>query len=116
MKKITSLTFFAVLLLSSANLFSQKNINRQITGNSKDRCATIEAMDKIFRNNPNAKIIFEKNQAALEKKYKDRISKLSASNNLLRTQAIVTIPVVVHIVLPNPDMYQMQQSLTRLIF
>ena len=103
MKKITSLTFFAVLLLSSANLFSQKNINRQITGNSIDRCATIEAMDNIFRNNPNAKIIFEKNQAALEKKYKDRISKLSASNNLLRTQAIVTIPVVVHIVLPNPD-------------
>src|SRR5688572_27625461 len=39
----------------------------------------------------------------MERKFRERVAELASSNNNnLRTQAIITIPVVVHIVLPNP--------------
>ena len=60
-------------------------------------------LDKLFKNNPAAKLQFETDQAKLEKKYKERITTAESNNNINRVQAITTIPVVVHIILPNAN-------------
>lgn len=87
MKKIV-FTFFTVIIFTLT--FSQtKNKENGIT-----RCGTMLRVDQIFQSDAQARIRAE------------QLSKVIPSGpslNNYRTNAIVTIPVVVHIVLPNPE-------------
>ena len=60
-------------------------------------------LEKLFQVNPAAKLQFEKDQSELGKKYQQQIAKRASDNRALNVQAIITIPVVVHIVLPNAN-------------
>ena len=90
MKIITSLliTSFSILFFSTF-LSAQEQPLRRI-------CAADEKANQVFQTDPAARARFENTQRMLT----DRIN--TVLNNQLRTQAIVTIPVVVHIAISNP--------------
>jgi hypothetical protein len=95
LKKIL-LPFCALFLLCS-NSFSQKKKEAQASAKNIPqfvRCATNQRVEMLFRLFPEKKILAEK------------LSKQTPSNKSLRApqrlQSIVYLPVVFHIVLPNP--------------
>lgn len=93
MKKILLLTIGFAAIIS--NSFAQKKKNGQGFVPAKEiiRCATDQRVQMLFRAFPQKKLLAE------------RLSKLQPDKSLRapkRLQSIVNLPVVFHIVLPNP--------------
>jgi pregnancy-associated plasma protein-A/type IX secretion system substrate protein/CARDB protein len=101
LKKFTFLAITAIVLFSSCpSLFAQQRTTPNSINTQFDRCGTMQALENAFQINPDARIQHQNSQAALERRFREKVAEL-ANNNNLRTQATTTIPVVVHIVLPN---------------
>lgn len=79
------------LVFSSSLSLAQK-------GTVAEKCGTMSVLEKYFRETPGARERYENNLKAAG----------SANNTTNRTNDITTIPVVVHIVLPNP--YQISDA------
>ncbi|HLG38909.1 MAG TPA: FG-GAP-like repeat-containing protein, partial [Chitinophagaceae bacterium] len=84
MKKYAFSPLIIIILLTTNGAFAQKIIRTQTIR----RCGATERVEAIFRFHPELRNL--PNQ------------RLPSTNNNYRLQAIVTVPVVVHIVLPNP--------------
>lgn len=71
-------------------------------------CGTYEAMEAVFKNDPAAKARYEQSQKDFQKKYEAVIEEQKAVansntfNRTANTQTTYYIPVVVHVLLPNP--------------
>ncbi|MBC7588767.1 MAG: hypothetical protein H7178_10475, partial [Chitinophagaceae bacterium] len=105
MKKFTRLSFALISLLLAFNAFAQKPV-QPLEGVTKQRtyqrCGTDEAIQHQMQTDPQFRAMMEKR----EKDYQDFLAANRNSPVLARTSALtgpVTIPVVVHIVLPNPN-------------
>lgn len=68
----------------------------------KKRCITEEKMQEVFQNDPQAKIRYENSRRMLDQKVRQYLS--GGNDLLLRTNAIISIPVAVHIMTPNPSL------------
>jgi len=101
LKKNISILFLLFVLLSGTLAAQQTAIPN--SNQSSKTCGTIIFLENLFKYNPAAKLQFEKDQAALEKKYTEQLTSTTSANTVNRIQAITTIPVVVHIVLPNAN-------------
>jgi hypothetical protein len=88
LKKFTLLFTVLSLFLTIAN--------GQTSSPTHRTCATDQAMQKIFDNDPQARARYAQMQKDLEAQLH--------SGQMLRTNAITTVPVVVHIVLPDPNL------------
>jgi|GEM_PF-384396 len=116
LKKLTALknfTFLATvlfLLLNATQAYSQKQqqpeqtstrlSKEQISTQTTHRCGTDQMIEHNLRTNPEFRAEWEAKQRQFEE------SKNSVGQRTTRTSALtgpVTIPVVVHIVLPNPN-------------
>jgi hypothetical protein len=85
LKKIALAAFCAVsILVTIPNVFAQKTISAKTT----KRCGTTDRVETMFRLNPSLRNIPN--------------LRLPATRDNYRLETIATIPVVVHIVLPNP--------------
>ena len=84
MKKIVLPGLVAFTLVATTNGFAQKGVQTETTR----RCGTTEKVEAMMRLHPELR-----NLPNL---------RLPSTNNNYRLQSIVTIPVVIHIVLPNP--------------
>ncbi len=91
MKKFTLL--FAVLCVFFLNFTYGQS------GPAHRTCSTDDAMQKVFENDPQARQRYERLQQQLESQMSQ-----TGINRQLRTQAIVNVPVVVHIILPDPNL------------
>jgi hypothetical protein len=90
LKKFTFLAFTAILFLSFSSTFAQqKQIPSISPTGERLHCATMEALELYFQQNPDARQLAEQN--------KNRFAPEN-SNRTNRTNVIVTIPVVFHIV------------------
>ncbi|HVG41745.1 MAG TPA: hypothetical protein VM888_09050, partial [Chitinophagaceae bacterium] len=94
MKNVRLLLFFFFSFLISTITLAQKGQPLNVNV-GKLRCGTMEAIDVYFKKNPQAKVIAEQNKNISFSENKP------AENS--RTNAIVTIPVVVHLVLSSAD-------------
>ena len=63
------------------------------SGSPQRNCPTFELMEQVFVNDPAARTRYAQVQQLLEQQLRTRPQ--------MRTQAIITVPVVVHILLPN---------------
>lgn len=92
MKKLSLLTFFAIIFgFSYSQKVSQHNIP---DGKLVRNCGTMINVEQMFKRNPQLKT------------FADQMAKFKPSGaavNNYRTNSVVTIPVVVHIVLNNPN-------------
>ena len=89
------LSFF----LYNAVSFAQQNS----TGVRPERCATGSVMEKFFRDHPFQKAAFDQRQLEFQKRYELVRRQRRGIPVQQRLNSIVTIPVVVHIVLPDPS-------------
>lgn len=103
MKKFTFLAFTAILVFFFCNSFAQQKIVPVSNNGSFERCGTYQAMDKFFQQNPSLKPKFEFDEKEFQRVYEQRVRDLNAGV-ASRTNVIITIPVVVHIVLTNPNL------------
>lgn len=108
MKKFTFLTLVGFLLfsfiasaqtstLSTATSSAPGTI--RVKGKPMERCGTMAHLDDVYRQNPSLK---QANQLLLNQLEQARGSQQGGNNEGARLNAIVTIPIVFHIVLPNP--------------
>lgn len=108
MKKFTFLAFTVISLFSTGKLFAQQRIIDPsfqkpvpvVNSQEPDHrtCATDEVMERLFATDPQARERYQRNQQMLDQE----IQKLRI-NQQNRVQAIVTVPVVVHILYSNPS-------------
>ncbi|MGZ8537878.1 MAG: M43 family zinc metalloprotease, partial [Flavisolibacter sp.] len=90
-KNLTALKNFTLLAISIVFSFSgikQVAAQKDLRGDALSRCGTMQRVDKLLQDNPE-----------LRKKPTQRTTSGNSTNRL---QTIVTIPVVFHVVLPNP--------------
>ncbi len=103
MKKFTQLFLGGLFLLLCSTAFSQQRfantnlqkfpeVNRTTTQPQRN-CPTFELMEAHFASDPAARVRYNQVQQLLEQQQR--------TNPQARTQAIITVPVVVHILLPN---------------
>lgn len=78
----------------------------------RSRCATGSAMEKFFREQPFQKLQFERKQASFQETYE--VARRQRAEGQKRIQAIVTIPVVIHIVMDNPNLITNDQIQSQL--
>jgi hypothetical protein len=99
MRKFVYLSFILLFWCTSLLTNAQK---KNIT--AKQKCATNTRLEQLFQQNPVLRQRFQEEQIALT---------LSAAQRngfrTLGTEAITTIPVVFHILLPNPDIVSESQ-------
>ncbi|MEJ7821248.1 MAG: hypothetical protein WKF85_02940, partial [Chitinophagaceae bacterium] len=76
------------VIIATLSFSQQKNKEKDIT-----RCGTMLRVERILQSLPQART----------RSQQSSITSSGATANNYRTNAIVTIPVVVHIVLPNPE-------------
>jgi hypothetical protein len=69
--------------------------------NAQQRCATSDRMKQVLNADPVAKARFENTQKSLDEKVKQVLS--DPNYKLFKTNAIVTVPVVIHIMYSNPS-------------
>ena len=100
LKKFTFLAFTVLCVVSFQNIQAQRT--NPSTLNSKT-CGTMTYLENVFSKIPGARTQFEASQAELERKYQEQIARIISHSNTQRIQAIVTIPVVVHIILPDAN-------------
>ncbi|HEY0355033.1 MAG TPA: choice-of-anchor J domain-containing protein [Flavisolibacter sp.] len=90
MKKLTLLAFtFLTLFLGSVEAQQIK------------RCITEEKMQELFSRDPQAKLRYENTRRQLDDKVREYMNNPAA--RMFKTTAIVNVPVVVHIILPDPN-------------
>jgi hypothetical protein len=89
LKKFTFLAFTAFLLLGFTRSFAQQTTQSINPTSERLHCATMEALELYFQQNPAARELAEQN--------KNRFAPES-SNRTNRTNVIVNIPIVFHIV------------------
>ena len=89
MKKFTFLAFTVLFLLGFSNSFAQNRPSPLNPTGERLHCATMEALELYFQQNPAARELAEQN--------KNRFAPES-SNRTARTNVVVTIPIVFHIV------------------
>ncbi|HEY6505131.1 MAG TPA: choice-of-anchor J domain-containing protein, partial [Chitinophagaceae bacterium] len=125
MKKFTFLLFtvflFFSFVVSAQQRTSLSPAESSAPGNKPEkripvdeRCATMQHLEDVYRQNPSLK---QANELLLQQLEQNRGSQQGNSNQ--RLNAIVTIPVVFHIVLPNPYIItdaDIQAQLDRLNF
>ena len=99
MKKITSLAFTAILLFGYSNIIAQQKTPVNTNGPAYRTCATYEAMQNLFSRDPLAKERFD----AQQKMFNEKIEQI-VNNRQNRINSIITVPVVVHIGLPDPNL------------
>jgi hypothetical protein len=89
-----------LLSLLALNVSAQKTLPPQETGGSaaRERCGTMEALERWFNQNPAAREQYLRNVE--EGQRQAAAYRESGASQSYRQQAIVTIPVVVHLVLP----------------
>lgn len=101
MKLNKTVLFF--LLLSTCCLYTtaqkQKTITTPLPKNFQ-RCGSQYVFDEAVKKDPRLKTRMLNNRQAVLA----RFNQLNQFNQLLRTNAVITIPVVVHVVLPNPNL------------
>ena len=91
--------FICFVVFTNLNLHAQQS---KIP--SSEKCGLGLVMDKYFQQHPEYKAEFEKRQQAFQAKYESVLKQRTAFPNLmLRENAIMTIPVVIHIILANPN-------------
>ena len=90
--------FCSLLLSVSLGAFSQNNTIQQ------RGCATGSVMENYFRNHPEEKNAFDKRQQDFQKKYEIVRRQRQGISAQQRVNAIITIPVVVHIAMQNPSL------------
>ncbi|HTN06132.1 M43 family zinc metalloprotease [Agriterribacter sp.] len=110
MKAVFSLRFIAVSLCIciASNTFAQNQPSRQ------ERCVTGSVMEKYFQKFPRDKTAFEKAQREFQQKYEAVRRAKKGLPVQQRLNAIVTIPVVVHIVMDNPALVTDEQVQSQL--
>lgn len=86
-------TFLAIVLFSFLTSSNAQPVKR---------CITDEVMQDLFRRDPAAKLRFEANQKILDQKLQEYLNNPNA--RLQRTNAIISVPVVAHIILTNPNL------------
>ena len=99
MKQYTFLVFTFILLFGYSNINAQQKTITNTTGPTIRNCATYEAMQHLFSQDPSAKERFETQQ----KMFNETLSQI-VNNRQNRTNAIINVPVVVHIGLPDPNL------------
>lgn len=99
---IAASIFFSLLALSVA---AQKTLPSPGNAGSaaRARCGTSEALELYFQQNPQARAQYLRNIEDGKKMAADAIARGQAPGEANSTQAIVTIPVVVHLVLGAAD-------------
>lgn len=99
MKLIKPVVFF--LLLSTCCLYSvaqKKKTTTTASPKNFQRCGSQFIFDEAVKKDPRLKTRMLNNRQAVIARY----DQLNQFNKLLRTNAVITIPVVVHVVLSNP--------------
>jgi len=99
LKKITSLAFTAILLFGYSNIIAQQKTPVNTNGPAYRTCATYEAMQNLFSRDPLAKERFD----AQQKMFNEKIEQI-VNNRQNRINSIITVPIVVHIGLPDPNL------------
>ena len=84
--KLSTTLALAVLALISVPALGQR------------KCATDQVMKNVFQSDPQAKLRYETTRRLIDQKVDQYLSRTQQ----LRTTAIITIPVVVHIAISNP--------------
>jgi Pregnancy-associated plasma protein-A/Secretion system C-terminal sorting domain len=95
-----NLPAFIAAVLITLNGFSQHS-----SGKDKPdlRCGTVYAMEQLFKQNPDAKKAYENASLSLAKAYENKLkSQNTGIGSTQRLPGTLVIPVVFHIVLPNP--------------
>lgn len=110
MNAISLLRFVAVSLCFciTSNAFAQDQPFRP------ERCVTGSVMEKYFQKYPRDKVAFDQNQLVFQQKYEALRRAKKDNPAQQRLNAIVTIPVVVHIVLDDPSLVTDEQVQSQL--
>lgn len=102
MSNIYRIALLAALLLTQ-KLFAQVKVPaNQIAYSPVQRCATDEAIQKRYLTDPAFRALMDERTREYRQAIDDGVSPLTNRNNILTGP--ITIPVVVHVVLPNPWM------------
>ena len=99
MKKLTFLALTAILLFDFSNTNAQQKTPASTSGPAFRTCATDEVMRNLLSNDPLAR----QRYADMQKMFNEKLVQI-VNNRQNRTNSIVTIPVVVHIGLPDPNL------------
>jgi len=99
------------LSLLALNVSAQKTLPPQQTAGSANRshCGTMEALELYFQQNPAAREQYLRNVEE-GKRAVEAAKQSGAADQSQRLQAIVTIPVVVHLVLPAAQQAQVTKA------
>ena len=84
-----------LLLLVSLSSLAQKGSRI-----STEQCATMQRLNERLQRNPDLRLRFEAERQVFNKKVSDRNA---LNRNLVASRTAVYIPVVFHVVLPNPS-------------
>lgn len=85
----------------------------QLTHVHGPSCGTHQAMEDHFKKNPGARVVFENNRSALLRNAEMRKNAaLESTQN--RIQQVFTVPVVFHVLIPNPAQVTDAQLLAQL--
>lgn len=79
----------------------------------RPRCATGSVMEQFFQMRPAERIEFEKRQQSFQRRF-EIARRLKQEGVQQRVQSIITIPVVVHIVMDNPNLVTDEQVQSQL--
>ncbi|HEX6169680.1 MAG TPA: M43 family zinc metalloprotease [Chitinophagaceae bacterium] len=99
MKKFTFLALTVILLFHFSNTNAQQKPSASTSGPAFRTCATDEVMHSLLSQDPMARQRYE----AMQKMFDEKLAQI-VNNRQQRVNAIITIPVVVHIGLPNPNL------------
>ena len=99
MKKFTFLALTVIFLFHSSNTNAQQKTPASTSGPANRTCATDEVMHNLLSQDPIARQRYE----AMQKMFDEKLAQI-VNNRQNRVNAIITIPVVVHIGLPNPNL------------
>ncbi len=93
------ITLFFLLFLT-ANSFAQKDNKSQKALTEKERCGTMHHLNELMQLNNDLKLRY--NQSLKDAEQRNSKPENNSTSITSRTTAIITIPVVFHIVLNNP--------------
>lgn len=99
MKKFTFLAFTAFLLFGSSNINAQQEAPPRTGGPTYRNCATDEVMQNLMSQDPIARQRYD----AMQKMFNEKLAQIVNSRQD-RINSIITVPVVVHIGIPNPNL------------